>query len=330
MQAALAAQVGDLRQVASVRRIVLDDGPERGVRALAFSTGGGLDFWVLSDRSLDVGPVWWRGAQLAWLSPGGFRSPALTDLDGEGGHGFNRSFSGFLVTCGLDHIRQPVNGHPLHGRLPFTPARLTGYGEDWERDEAVLFCEGEVTQARIGGEALRLRRRIEAPVGGATIRIRDEVENLGASAWPQAMLYHFNLGYPAVATGSVVSLDGETVVGPLAVPENGDPSGAVTLPVAVGRRVSSTVTTPSDGAADLSLAFCFDSATLPYIQLWRDLRPRSGILAIEPCTSARNGDGRSAPEKTIEPGERRAYAVDVTIAGEAPSLSRDLGQRAIA
>jgi pimeloyl-ACP methyl ester carboxylesterase len=59
----LRAFVGDLRQLASVRRIVLDDGPEAGVRALAFSTGGGLDFWVLTDRSFDLGPVWFRGVR---------------------------------------------------------------------------------------------------------------------------------------------------------------------------------------------------------------------------------------------------------------------------
>ncbi len=47
----LRAKVGDLRQFASVRRITLDDGVEQGVRALAFSSGGGLDFWVLC-RSL--------------------------------------------------------------------------------------------------------------------------------------------------------------------------------------------------------------------------------------------------------------------------------------
>ena len=138
------------------------------MRALAFSTGGGLDFWVLSDRSLDIGPLWWKGTQLAWQAPAGFRSPALTDPDSEDGRGFNRSLSGFLVTCGLDHTRQPVAGHPLHGRLPFTPARVTAYGEDWRAAVPVLYVEGEVTQARFGGEALRLHRRIEAPIGGAT------------------------------------------------------------------------------------------------------------------------------------------------------------------
>lgn len=57
--------VGDLRQFASVRSIVLDDGGERGVRALAFSTGGGLDFWVMADRALDIGPLWWGGLPVA-------------------------------------------------------------------------------------------------------------------------------------------------------------------------------------------------------------------------------------------------------------------------
>ena len=139
----LRRRLGDLRQFASVRRIELDDGPERGVRALAFSTGGGLDFWVLSDRTMDIGPLSWRGHPIAWQSATGFRSAALTDLEGDGGLGFLRSFSGMLVTCGLDHIGFPEGGQPLHGRLPFTPARLLSYGEDWERDEPILFCEGE-------------------------------------------------------------------------------------------------------------------------------------------------------------------------------------------
>ena len=75
---ALRPLAGDLRQLASVRRIVLDDGSERGVRALAFSTGGGLDFWVLADRSLDIGPLWLRGMQLAWQAPPASRAPLCT------------------------------------------------------------------------------------------------------------------------------------------------------------------------------------------------------------------------------------------------------------
>ena len=71
-------RVGDPRQFASVRRIVLDDGAERGVHALAFSTGGGLDFWALADRALDIGPLWWKGTPIAWVSPLATRQSAGT------------------------------------------------------------------------------------------------------------------------------------------------------------------------------------------------------------------------------------------------------------
>ena len=104
----LRTRVGDLRQFASVRRIVLDDGAERGVAALAFSTGGGLDFWVLADRSLDIGPLWWRGMPVGWQSMAGFRSPHLHDPEEDGGRGYSRS-----------QFRVPRH---LRAR-PFSPAR---------------------------------------------------------------------------------------------------------------------------------------------------------------------------------------------------------------
>ncbi len=325
----LASLVGDLRQVASVRRIVLDDGPETGVRALAFSTGGGLDFWVLSDRSLDIGPLWWKGTQLAWQAPAGFRSPALTDPDSEDGRGFNRSFSGFLVTCGLDHIRQPAGDHPLHGRLPFTPARVTAYGEDWRAAVPMLYVEGEVTQARFGGEALRLRRRIEAPIGGATLTIRDEVENLGTAALPQAMLYHFNLGYPAIGPETTVAFNGRQVVGPMVFPADDGPlQPALAIPSGNAERAQAVVAAPDRDGRRLTVSFDFDPATLPFLQLWHDLRPRSSLFAVEPCTSARPEDGHSAVESPLGPGETRRYDLAVAIAGEAAAVNGFLGGEA--
>jgi Domain of unknown function (DUF4432) len=312
---ALRPLVGDLRQLAGVRRVVLDDGPERGVRALAFSTGGGLDFWVLTDRSLDIGPLWWRGTPLAWAGANGFRSPALHDAESETGRSFDRSLSGLLVTCGLDHIRQPTGGHPLHGRLPLTPARLLSHGEDWERGEPVLFCEGEVTQARYGGEALRLHRRVEALVGGNVLRITDRVENLGAEPQAQASLYHFNLGFPMIAPGSEVWLGADRVLGPLELPQaGGSPSVSCRRVVREGSHPVCTVRTPPP-AGPGSLALSFDAGTLPFLQLWLDPRPHAHILGVEPCTSDRNPDGTSGPEPVLAPGEVRTYTLVLSVGG---------------
>jgi len=74
-RATLRPLVGDLRQVASVRRIVLDDGPERGVRALAFSTGGGPGFLGARRPLAGYRAAWFQGMQLGWQAPTGFASP---------------------------------------------------------------------------------------------------------------------------------------------------------------------------------------------------------------------------------------------------------------
>jgi hypothetical protein len=309
----LQGRVGDLRQFASVRRITLDDGPERGVRALAFSTGGGLDFWLLSDRSLDIGPLWWRGQPLAWQGPAGFRSPAYHDAEGDGGMGFGRSFSGFLVTGGLDHIRHPSDGQPLHGRLPFTPARVLAYGEDWERNDPILFCQGEVVQARLGGEALRLRRRIEAPIGGSSLAITDMVENLAGTPSQQASLYHFNLGFPALADGTVVESQGGRLLGPLQVPDATLPSESVSFPVIADDLAACTVSTPRPDGSRIQVRFEWTAAALPHLQLWHNLQPRVCVLSIEPCTSARRDGGLSDRERMLEPGETRRYFLRVTV-----------------
>ncbi|WP_051383463.1 DUF4432 family protein [Bradyrhizobium sp. WSM3983] len=306
----LRVKLGDLRQFANVRRIVLDDGVERGVSALAFTNGGGLDFWALADRSLDIGPLWWKGLPVAWQSMAGFRSPHLHHPEEDGGRGYSRTNSGFLVTCGLDHFRQPVPGHPMHGRLPFTPARVTAHGEDWNRSEPVLFCEGEVMQFRFGGEALRLRRRLEAPIGGNVLRIRDEVTNLSNQPTPQASLYHFNFGYPALAPGSSVTLGSRRLLEVKALPDVSLSSESVSYPADNGGATAVCKLTTMDGGMMLEIAISFDVSTLPHLQLWHDLRPHACVLAIEPCTSAKvNG-----AESVLLPGESRAYALDVEFA----------------
>ncbi len=286
---------------------MLDEGPDKGVTAYAFSTGGGLDFWVLGDRAMDIGPLWWRGASVAWQSPAGIRHPSLVDPSADSGRGFERGFSGFLMTCGLDHSRQPGNGYPLHGRLPFLPARVTAYGEDWQAPEPVLFAEGEIVQWRYNGEHLALIRRIEAPIGGTSLRIRDRVENRGAAPQRHALLYHMNIGFPFLRPGAHLSLDGQRIgvnidsPDPVRSPE----VGCIAVGGSDGRAVLAS------GGARLTLGFA--SETLPFFQHWHDPRPGSFILALEPCTSMRPEPGSMADEPVLAPGERRSYAIDLSI-----------------
>jgi uncharacterized protein DUF4432 len=197
--------------------VVLEDGAERGVRALEFRTGTGLAFDVLVDRAMDIGAAEHAGRSFGWRSATGFRHPGLHDYRDEEGLAWLRSFSGLVVTAGLDHTlftaevdaaqyRYPYrksvwNG--LHGRIANTPARLIGYGEEWRTAETcTLWAEGEVRQAAVFGEHLRLRRRIEADLASNSIRLTDTVTNNGFDPTPHMLLYHINLGWPLVDEGA--------------------------------------------------------------------------------------------------------------------------------
>lgn len=212
----LAAHGGMLSQFAGVRLMTLGDGVERGVRLLEFRTGSGLRFTVLVDRAMDIADCEHDGRAIGWHSPAGFRHPGLHDYEGEGGLSWLRSFSGLIVTCGLDHIlfmdeddashyhygpRAKV-ASSLHGRVGTIPARLTGYGERWDGNECVLWAEGIVQQSTVFGEDLHLVRRIEAHVGSSEIRLHDRVVNHGFYRTPHMYCYHINVGHPVLAEGS--------------------------------------------------------------------------------------------------------------------------------
>jgi hypothetical protein len=212
----VAERAGLFSQFAGVRLMELADGVERGIRLLEFRTGAGLRFAVLVDRAFDIADCEYNGAAIGWHSPTGFRHPGLHEYEGEGGLAWLRSFSGLLVTCGLDHTlfmhSQPA-GHyfygprksvesSLHGRVSTIPGKLTGYGEEWTGDECILYGEGIVQQSTVFGEDLHLFRRIEAKVGSREIVLKDRVVNHGFYRTPHMYCYHINVGYPVLSTGS--------------------------------------------------------------------------------------------------------------------------------
>lgn len=212
----VAAHAGMLSQFAGVRLMTLGDGVERGIRMLEFRTGSGLRFTVLADRAFDIADCEYNGKSIGWHSPTGFRHPALHEYEGEGGLAWLRSFSGLIVTCGLDHIlfmhedsaehyvygpRKSVKSS-IHGRISTIPGKLIGYGEQWDGDECTLYCEGLVQQSAVFGEDLHLIRSIEARVGSSEILLKDRVVNHGFYRTPHMFCYHINVGHPALAEGS--------------------------------------------------------------------------------------------------------------------------------
>ena len=143
-------------------------GQEGGVRALAFSTGGGTRFLG------PCRPVTRHRPSLVSRRP---RSRGSHPLDSEAPilHDAERDRRTWASIGAFPDSSSPVasitsgnppSGHPLHGRFPFTPARLTAYGEDWDRPvTGCSIAKVRSSSPRHGGEAIRLRRRIEAGIG---------------------------------------------------------------------------------------------------------------------------------------------------------------------
>lgn len=328
-------RLASLDAYAGARLITLGDGAERGVRVIELRAGGGLEAEIVVDRGFDIGRLSLGGETVSWHSPGGYRAPWLVEAGADRGFGFLTALSGFLATCGFDHIRQPVADttahaptypggeidYPLHGHGAHQPARLLGYGLD--EAGATLWCEGEIVQARMHLGALRLRRRIEIPLGSGSIAITDRLDNIGPTPMPAMLLYHFNVGHPLVGEGAAFSFgpgadlwasgefDPRAPFGP--------PEPAQTSELSIHRPE------PADGwatcrfdnpANGLSLAIAFHAATLPFLQLLKMRGRGSYMAAIEPCSSGQRErrDALAAGEvPMLAPGQSRTFALRVEL-----------------
>jgi len=340
--ARLRQRYASLDAYAAVRLVTLGDGAERGVRVLELRSGGGLEAEIVIDRTFDIGRLALNGTTVSWHAPAGYRSAANIDPHAEDGQGFLTGMSGLLSTCGFDHIRQPERetaydaplhptpqiAYPLHGGGAHQPARLIGYGVNEEGPRPHIWCEGEITQSMMFRGALRLRRRIEMPLGGRTITLADTVTNIGPTAVSSMMLYHVNLGYPLVDQASVLSIDPAEKVW-----SDGDHDATTHFgpsPATPVSEISVHRQTAENGMAEcrlhnpetgLSFSLAYSSNTLPYLQLLRVRGDGYNLIGIEPCSTAgrTRRDARDAGEMPIlNPGDSRRFSIEIALNADTP------------
>jgi hypothetical protein len=187
----------------------------------------------------------------------------------------------------------------------------------------VLWAEGEVVQAALFGEQLRLRRRVEADLGGISVRITDTVTNIGPTPCPHMMLYHCNVGFPVVDAGAELVYP----AGPGAcVSEASSPCyQELTGPQAsfAEECYEHDMRPGPDGlvgaavvnrGAGLGVFQRYDPATLPRHITWRQLGTVAYVVAMEPSTNRDAGrfDARERGELTyLAPGGERRYRLEV-------------------
>ena len=329
-KAELLNYVGDLSQIAGIRLGEWADGVERGLRVAEVRSGSGLTFSVLLDRGMDIGPAAYKGKPLAWVSPVGWAHPMYFDPQGAG---WLRTFgAGLLTGCGLTYLGAAGGDEGealgLHGRLSHLPASHVRVDQAWQGDECSFWVEGEMRQARVFGENLRLTRRITVALGGNTIKLHDTVENLGASASPLMLLYHINLGFPFLDETSDLLADPHAVE-----PRDAD--------AAAGLQDWMRFQKPSVGYAEqvfyhdlpadkngwanirlvnqtrkLGLRVGFKKATLPNLVEWKMMGQGTYVLGLEPANCRAGGRSQERARGTLQslqPGEQREFDVEIEV-----------------
>jgi hypothetical protein len=321
--------IGDLSQVAGIKLGQWSDGSERGLRVAEVQSGSGLSFTVLLDRGMDLGPASYKGMPLAWLSPTGFGHPMYYDPQAIN---WLRTFGGGLLTgCGLTSAGAPSDDGEtfgLHGRLSHLPTQRIRVDEIWQGDDCSFVVEGEMRQARVFGENLRLKRNITVGLGSSKITIHDAIENLGKSPSPLMLLYHINLGFPLLGENAEL----------VAKPHPVEPRDAVAEP---GLKDWMHFQTPTPGyreqvyyhdlpadqdgwagmqvvnrARHLKLDVRFLKTTLPNLVEWKMMGQGTYVLGLEPANCHVTGRSHERERGTLQflqAGEQREFWVEISI-----------------
>ncbi len=332
-RAELAQRGGDMSQFGGVRLAELADGFEAGVRTADVRTGSGLEFSVLVDRGLDIGPASFRGAPLAWRAPAAFAHPAFYEPEGLG---WLRGFGGgLLTTCGLTYFGAPCTdeGQPLglHGRASYLPATNLAYGGDWRGDEYELWVSGQTREARLFGENLVLRRRITTWLGASRLLIEDAVTNDGYETTPHMLLYHCNLGFPVLSEHSELLIDSTAIPRDAGCASGladhrrfGPPTPGYAEQVfqhrvatdAEGYGRAALVNRTFEGGRGIGVCLRWRAAELPWLVQWKMIGRGAYVSGLEPATNwtiGRDQERAAGRLRFLEPGETRHYRLEIGV-----------------
>ncbi|HPC17061.1 MAG TPA: aldose 1-epimerase family protein [Candidatus Hydrogenedentes bacterium] len=328
----LRRRVGNMDQIAGIRTVQLDDGNERPARAAILHTGTGLELTVLLDRCLDISAASHNQRAMGWRSATGDVAPQY--FEAEGLRWLRSYFGGLVTTCGLTHVGAPrpesaLLGNGLHGRIGHTPARNIKIVQEWQGGEFVMSVTGTMRETVVFGENLTLTRTVSTKLGERRFWIHDVVANEGFNDTKYMLLYHCNIGWPAVDAGSEMIAPSRFVAPRDAVAEDGkenwhkmDPPTHQykekcyyhdMVPAPDG---SVTVAMANDGFArgeGFGVYVKYNKDELPRFVEWKQMGEQDYVIGFEPCNCG--VEGRQVDEElgllhTLKAGESKRVSLE--------------------
>jgi hypothetical protein len=322
---ASAGKIANLDQLANVTLSRVVGGGADGCRALDMRAAGGIDLRILPDRGFDLGPAWFRGVPLAWVSAVGERSP----LDSPNGAEWIEAFGGGLVTtCGLRNVGAPSEGHGMHGRYSHIRASDVRMDRVSEDGDVVLTAWGTIDEVERPSVHLRVERTVRTRTGTGLVELTDVTTNLGVGIEPAPLLYHVNVGVPLFDEGARVEIDSEEVLPRDADAERGRKSWMAPGPpepraseMVFEHRVrpdpsgwaAASVVNPSLG---LALDVRWRHAELPRFHQWIHPRRAIYVVGLEPANCSvlgRAADRAAGVLPMLEPLEVRTTELRILV-----------------
>lgn len=325
--------VGDMSQLASIRRGRAIEGPEQGADQIEVYNASGLSFTLLPGRALDVASASYKGVPLAFRSATGDLGPGFYEPQGSGWlRGF---FGGLTVSCGLT-----FTGHPevdpeeeneelgLHGRLSYLPAYGVGTDAGWDGEQYRVRVTGKMRETAVFGTNLELSREISTVLGERTIRIRDRIWNRSVEPSPLMFVYHCNPGFPILDEGSRFLVNSERTtewledreVGPDAYQTALGPQEEILDEVFVHRAKADGDGMVNVGLINdrlgLGLTWRYPLAQMPVLNQWRHFHRGTYVMGVEPGNVSMLGRAWNRREgylTHIQPDEVREFDLEIGV-----------------
>ncbi len=324
---------GSMEQLASVRQIEYQDGRASGLRC-AMVDNGMLSFPLMLDKCLDPAWIRYKGRNLSFLSKPGIQGRNPYDTAGE--EAIYSIMGGAMFTCGLGNVHgcRTIDGvdYPTHGRIRTTPAEKIGMDAFWDGDDYIIQVTGEMREARLFGEHLILRRRVETKYGSREIRFVDEIENLSAEPQPLCFLYHCNAGYPFLEPETRLIIPEKNCVPRDEAAERGMEERKVMGAPADGapeQVFQYTLTEDSAGNTfvavvndrwEVALCICWNKRQIPFMTQWKSRASCDYAMALEPTNCG--FEGRGGQVQILPPFETHVNEIRFSILEGRESIER--------
>ena len=348
---ALRKRIGNMDQVAGIQLVTLDDGNERGVRAAILRTGAGLEVTVLLDRGMDIASAHHSGRAMGWRSTTGSVAPQY--YEPEGFRWLRSYFGGLMTTCGLSRVGGPgpdsaLKGDGLHGRISHIPARDIQVSQGWEGGAYRMSIAGTMRETSVFGENLTLTRTVSASLGEEKFQIHDVVANDGFKKTGLMLLYHCNIGWPALDAGSrilapsakVAPRDAEAADGKerwnlMDAPTHNYREKCYYHDMAPDRNGRVTVAMVNSGFPKngFGVYLSYFKKELPRFMQWKQMGEQDYVCGFEPCICTL--EGREREEEMgllnyLKAGEKREFHLEfgaITTNDTLKTLEKHLGSR---